>query len=169
MDKLARALGKAFVHRDLPAFRPHPIRSGPGTGAFCDVCHEVIGERDRQYEFSSPLAPGPLRTHLACYEAWQDQSIEHVQCVQQNLKVRGASRRACLEFLRCDLRLGHALLDCAEAAGQRERMMQLQRRAGAICDAVEHSVAYASGPPEDQLSALLAALRHRLVLARRRH
>ena len=45
--------------------------AGRGTGALCDLCHQVIEEGQVEYEIEVPeLHDRTLTLHLECYERW---------------------------------------------------------------------------------------------------
>ena len=45
--------------------------AGRGTGARCDLCHQVIEEEQVEYEVELPeVRDRTLTLHLECYERW---------------------------------------------------------------------------------------------------
>jgi len=45
--------------------------AGRGSGALCDLCHQVIEEEQVEYEVELPeVRDRTLTLHLECYERW---------------------------------------------------------------------------------------------------
>lgn len=44
--------------------------AGRGTGARCDMCHQIIEEDQVEYEIELPEHDRTLTLHLECYERW---------------------------------------------------------------------------------------------------
>jgi hypothetical protein len=57
-----------------PAGRPRKANrawAGRGSGARCDLCHQIIDEDQVEYEVELPEVPDrTLTLHLGCYERW---------------------------------------------------------------------------------------------------
>jgi hypothetical protein len=51
--------------------KPNRAWAGRGTGARCDLCHQVIEEEQVEYEVELPeVRDRTLTLHLQCYERW---------------------------------------------------------------------------------------------------
>ncbi|HLW24263.1 MAG TPA: hypothetical protein VKT22_07885 [Steroidobacteraceae bacterium] len=166
MDKLARTPGRQLLVQELPELRLRHVQAGRGSGEFCDVCHEIVGARDIEYELRSTLAtPELIRMHLTCYESWRAAAIVRARSSQQHAQMRLASQRTSCEFLRSALMLGHALLDCAPG-GDRRRSVHLRARTDTVCRVVDRGMQHVRpDAARAHLAESLAALRERLAHA----
>jgi hypothetical protein len=73
--KLAQILALAqerIRSGQLPSSLPSNIWAGRGDGHRCNVCDQVIGSAERQYEFAAPAPGGQsnYRLHFSCHQAW---------------------------------------------------------------------------------------------------
>lgn len=51
--------------------KPNRAWAGRGSGARCDLCHQVIDEDQVEYEVEIPdVRDRTLTLHLECYERW---------------------------------------------------------------------------------------------------
>ena len=53
----------------LPSTVPESIWAGPGTGVKCNLCEEIIGPDQIEYEFE--VAEWAVRLHIRCHALWQ--------------------------------------------------------------------------------------------------
>ena len=70
---MVRAI-KSSPHSSKPGGAPRKANrawAGRGTGARCDLCHQIIEEEQVEYEVELPeVRDRTLALHLECYERW---------------------------------------------------------------------------------------------------
>ena len=66
---------EAMKTGNLPKHRPERLWGGPGSGASCAVCGEIVGTDDVELEFQFGSAEGPeaanCHVHARCFAAWE--------------------------------------------------------------------------------------------------